>query len=117
MNLAPSFFVSTTIHPKPVTLADGTTHTLNFRELPGHEWVRFRMEQQSPDPEVAAKAVPRLIAASLCLPDGKPAITEEQAFELKAEPMTALMKAVTEVNTFNAKKPSPSAAESGSSTS
>lgn len=117
MTIDESFFTSNTIHPKEVTLSDGVPHTLHFRELGGHEFIRFRQEQASDDPDVSAKAVPRLIAAALCEPDGKPALTEAKALTLKPEPMKAIMAALMEVNTFTEKKASPSAAANGSTTS
>lgn len=117
MQLDKSFFTTTTVHAKQVTLSDGTTHTLYFRELGGHEFIRYRQELQAEDLDVSARAVPHLIANSLCNEDGSPAIDVAKALMLKAEPMQAIMGALMEVNTFSAKKSSPSAAGNGSATS
>lgn len=117
MNLSESFFVSEKLHEKTVELSNGEKHVLHFRELPGSEFSRFRDHQNSDDQEVRIMAIPRAIQASLRTPDGKEAITTEQAMKLKAPVMNALLTAAMEVNTFTEKKPSPSEEESGSSTS
>lgn len=117
MSLNESFFVSEKLHEKTVTLPDGSDHILHFREVPAPVFIRFREHQNSADETTRANAVATLIAASLCEPDGKPGITVDQALKLNVTAAQALMTAVMEVNQFQGKKPSPSEAESGSSSS
>jgi hypothetical protein len=117
MSLDSAFFVSDQLHERKVTLPDGSEHTLHFRELLAHEFLRYRDEQRSESAATRERATPRIIALSLRNPDGTPAMTDEQAAKLRPGAMSALMAAVMEVNTFDAKKPSPSAADSGSATS
>lgn len=116
MSLNDAFFVSKTLHEKKVTLPDGTEHTLHFAELPGTEFRKFQIAEQSEDEDARAGAMARLISASLRDPDGKPSITYKKALELKASAMGALFRAVLEVN-GNAGKTLPSEEGSGSTTS
>ena len=93
-----AFFVSTQVHEKQVKLADGSEHTLYFKELPAIEFRKFSLAEQSEDEDVKAAALAKLIAASLCEPDGKAAITFNQALMLKADAMNAIFSAMLEVN-------------------
>lgn len=92
------FFVSDAVHERRVTLADGTEHVLHFRELPVVDWRMWGFAERSKDDEVRAAAMSRLIAASLCEPDGSPAMPVEQAMRLKPAVATALFSAVLDVN-------------------
>ena len=89
---------------------------LHFRELPAVEMIKYRDAIDSGDDEKRAAAAVRLVAASLCEPDGSPAMTWERALELRAGPLNALFSAVLEVNAQPVKK-SGSAAKPGSGTS
>jgi len=93
-----SFFVSDQVHEKKVTLADGSEHVLYFKELPAIEFRRFALAEQSENEETKAASVARLIAVSLCEPDGKPAITFDKVLQLKASAMNAIFEAMLEVN-------------------
>ena len=93
-----SFFVSDQIHERKVALADGTEHTLHFRELPAVEFRKFGIAERSEDDEVRAEAMVRLIAASLCELDGKPAMTLDRARRLKSYVAASLFDAVLDVN-------------------
>lgn len=93
-----AFFVSTQVHEKQVKLADGSEHTLYFKELPAVEFRKFALAEQSNNEDIKAGAVAKLIAVSLCEPDGKPAITVEQALMLKAGAMNSIFEAILEVN-------------------
>lgn len=93
-----SFFVSDQIQEKKVSLADGSEHILYFKELPAIEFRRFALAEQSENEDIKAASVAKLIAASLCEPDGKPAITFEKALQLKASAMNAIFEAMLEVN-------------------
>lgn len=117
MTLNEGFFVSETLHEKKVTLPNGEESTLHFRELPAQEFVTFREEQNSDAVAIRTTAAQRLIAKSLRAADGKPVLDDKSALKLTAGGVTVLMTAVMEVNTFNAKKPSPSEVEPGSDTS
>jgi len=92
------FFVSDAVHERRVKLADGTEHVLHFRELPVTDWRMFGFAERSEDDEVRAAAMSRLIAASLCEPDGSPSMPVEQALRLKPAVATALFAAVLDVN-------------------
>ena len=100
-----SFFVSDDVHERKVELADGSGHTLHFRELPAVEFRKFGLAERSEDDEVRAEAMVRLIAASLCEPDGKPAMTLDQARKLKSHVAAALFDAVLDVNRVHKGEP------------
>ena len=102
MALNDSLFVSDKIIEKQVKLADGSVHSLFFRELPAVEFRKFYNAERSEDENVQAGSMAKLIAASLCEPDGKPAITEKQALKLTAPAMNAIAIAVMEVNGLGA---------------
>lgn len=115
-----AFFVSAQLHERPVTLADGSVHRLHFRELSAAQVRGYQLAEKSPDPEVQAGAIAMLIAASVCEPDGKPAMTAERARELKPRAANALMAEILTLNGLaadTAKKPSPSGEQAGSGTS
>lgn len=97
-----SLFVSAQIVEKEVTLADGTTHTLYFKELPAVEFRKFYIAEQSNDEDVQAASMAKLVAASLCEPDGKPAITVKKALMLKGSALSAIVEAIMQVNGFGA---------------
>jgi hypothetical protein len=98
-----SLFISDTVHERDVTLPDGTVHKLHFKEIPAVEFRKFYNAEQSKDEDVQAASMSRLIAASLCEPDGKPAITVAQAKKLRTAAMNAIASVVMEVNGFGAK--------------
>lgn len=118
MALDPSLFVSDTVFDRPVTLADGSQHTFWFKEVPAVAFRAFQIAEHSFDDEVRASSMCKLIAASVCEPDGKPAMTFEQAQKLKPAVMNALMKEVLLVNKIGsaAKKDSPPEGNAGSGT-
>lgn len=99
MSLADGFFVSSAVHERKVTLADGTEHTLHFREVPAGEYRRFMLAEQSDDEDVRVGSMARLIAASVCEADGRPAMTYEKALQLKPTAANVLLEAVLAVNT------------------
>ncbi len=92
------FFVSDEIHERTVELGDGSTHTLHFRELPVTELRRFAQAERSEDDDIRAASVSKLIAASLCDQDGKPAMSAEQAGQLKPKVANAIFAALMSVN-------------------
>lgn len=93
-----SFFVSADVHERKVTLPDGKEHTLYFKELPAVEFRRFALAEQSESEDVRASSIAKLLSASVCEADGKPAITFEQALKLKASAMTEIFNALLDVN-------------------
>jgi hypothetical protein len=97
MNLD-AFLVSPDVQARVVKLPDGSEHELHFRELPAVEFRKLHMAEQSDDENVRAGAMAKIIAASLCEADGKPAMDYAQALKLKTGAMTALMEAVLSVN-------------------
>jgi hypothetical protein len=93
-----SFFVSTEIHRKEVEMGDGTKHTLFFKELPYVEFRKFQLMESSDDPDVKVMSIAKMISASLCEENGEPAITLEQAVNLKPNVATKIFLAITDVN-------------------
>lgn len=112
-----SFFVSQSLHERPVTLPNGSTHRLHFRELTAAQVRGYQIAERSQDEEVQAGAIAKLIAASVCEPDGSPAMTYERARTLKPQAANALMGEILTINGMAAdaaKKPSPPAEQNGS---
>jgi hypothetical protein len=103
MGLPNTFFTSQEVQEREVTLADGTKHTLCFKELPAVEFRKFQMAESSEDEEVRAASIAKLIAASLVEKDGKPALTMKQALQLKGAAANAIMSAILDVNGFGSK--------------
>lgn len=112
-----SFFISATVHEKEVELPDGVKHKLHFKEIAYIDFARFQSGIQSKDEDERAEASAKLIAASLCNPDGSPAITLEKAWTLKPSVGTAIFSAAIEVSSPTKKKPSKKEATSTSGTS
>lgn len=92
-----NLFVSNEIHEKKVTLNKQEV-TLYFKEIPAIEFRRYFLIEQSGDIDKQIESMPRLIASSLCNPDGTLAMTVEKAKMLKPTAMVELFKAVLEVN-------------------
>jgi hypothetical protein len=98
-----ALFVSDKIHEKQVKLPDGSEHTLYFKELPAVEFTKFRNANSSDDENIKASSMPKLIAACLCEPDGKAAISLKDAQRLKPAAMNLISVAIMEVNGFASK--------------
>lgn len=112
-----AFFVSASLQERPVTLPNGTTHHLHFRELSAAQVRGYQIAERSGDEQVQAGAIAKLIAASVCDPDGKQAMTYERALTLKPQAANVLMAEILSINGMAAdaaKKPSPPAEPSGS---
>lgn len=121
-NLDPDLFVTEQIHERPIELPNGRTATLYFRELTTAELRRYRMDEQSEDETVQLNAMARLICLSLVDPDGKTALTYDEATHLKPRVTDKIIAAIMELNDFQkreaeAKKPSPPEVQNGSGTS
>jgi len=100
MGLDNALFIGDTIHPRPVTLGDGTEHMLHFREVPNPVLRRFTLIERSDDDEVRATSMAFLVAASLCEESGKPALTIEQAARLKPTVLGQCFEHALAINSF-----------------
>jgi hypothetical protein len=103
MKLASSFFASSEVQSREVTLPDGSKHTLHFKELPVVEFRKFHMAESSDDEETRATSIAKLISASLVDSDGKPAITLKDAARLNSAAANAIVSAILDVNGFGSK--------------
>lgn len=117
MPLPTSFFVSDTVHERKVKLGNEEEHTLHFRELSHTDFRKFFDDERSEDEDVRAAAVARMIALSLCTPDGKPALTAKDAIRLKPSVANAIADQVLDVNGMKKGNASPPGANNGSGTS
>ena len=70
-----AFFIDEEVQERTVSLPDGGEHVLYFKQLPASEFRRFFMAMNTKDEEDLSAATCRLIAASVCYPDGTPAMT------------------------------------------
>ena len=93
-----AFFVSDELHVRTVELPDGSKHELHFRQLPASDFRRYQAAMQSDVEQTRANGVAGIIAASVCTPDGKPAMTLKDALRLKVQAERALAAAVMSVN-------------------
>lgn len=113
-----AFFVSTEIHKRTVELADGSKHELHFRELPVADYRKFQIAEASKDEDVRAASISRMIAASMCESDGSPAVTVEEAMNMKPNVSSRLLDVVLSLGGIGTKgEASPPGAKSGSGTS
>ena len=103
MSLASSLFVSADVKTREVELPNGEKHTLHFKELPAVEFRKFQLAESSENEEVKAQSMIKLIVASLCEPDGKPALTVKDAARLNSSAANAIIAAILEVNGFGRK--------------
>ena len=99
-----SLFVSTEVVEREVELPDGKKHKLFFKELTAADIARYVNALNSSDEEVNVLANPKLLALSLCEADGKPAITIEQALQLKPGVIGPILEALREVNGLGGEK-------------
>jgi hypothetical protein len=104
---------------RPVKFSDGTEDTLHFLHLPASEFHQWREAQRSEDPAQRKVALQLLIGASLCDPKGKLILSHAECALLTMQGVNDLAPHVFAVCGVekDAKKESPSAAESGSATS
>lgn len=115
MMLDAALFVSDAVHEREITLGDGTKHKLHFKEIAAGEFRKLQTANQAQAEEAASK----VIAASLCNPDGSQALTVEEAGKLKQGVRLALSLAIADVNGIGAAvgKVSPPEEKTGSGTS
>lgn len=93
-----SLFVSAELHEREVQIGKGKKVRLHFRELPAVEFIRFHSAQSESDANARAGAAAKLIAASVCNPDGSLAMSYEKALTLKAGALNAIFSVVLEIN-------------------
>ncbi|USJ00854.1 phage tail assembly chaperone family protein, TAC [Xanthomonas prunicola] len=112
-----SLFVSPDVHKRQVKLADGKEHTFYIREQLSGIVRAFLSGQTSEDPEKQAESMARIIAKAICTEDGNPALSLEQARNLKFSVQIALASAISGVHSYQGNVSLPSAAPaSGSDT-
>ena len=104
MALPSSLFVSSEVQTREVELPDGQKHTLYFKALPAVEFRKFQLAEFSDNDDVKANSMSKLIAASLCEPDGKLALTLKDAERLHPLAANALVGAILDINGFGQKK-------------
>lgn len=97
MALDSAFFVSEAVHEQVVKLGN-EEHVLHFRELPAVEFIKMQAHLQSVDEDVRAAAMCKIVAKSVCEPDGKRSMTEDQALNLRTDALNALFTAILKVN-------------------
>ncbi|MFC0677527.1 hypothetical protein ACFFGH_06640 [Lysobacter korlensis] len=91
------------IHAREVKMPDGSTHTLHFKQISAADFRGYQLDEQSDDASVRTAAMQKLVAASLCEDDGKPALTATEYAQLTIEGLNALFPVVLEVGGFNRK--------------
>lgn len=97
MGLPESAFVSPDVVEKQITFGDGTVHPVHFKD-PGHVvFTRFLQERGSDDEEIRSNCTSKLIAASVCEPDGQPALSFTAACKLKTKVANELVQAIFEI--------------------
>jgi hypothetical protein len=112
--LPAALFRSDELHKRDITLADGSVHTLHFREMTKAEEQKMRA--------IAGKDgdhVSYMIAVSLCDDQGASVVDEDQAGNLKRGVRNAMVTAIMDINGSGATVGNglPPAVSSGSSTS
>jgi hypothetical protein len=110
--LPESLFVSSTVHAREIQIGCGATHVLYFKELPAVKFAAFQEAKNSPNEVVREGAIAKLIVASLCAPDGSPAVDAtvtpnvpfgyERALTLKPGVLNEIMKHILEINGYGA---------------
>lgn len=92
-----ALFTSSDVQARKVKLADGTAHTLYFKEAPARLFRKVYYTREGSDDEREV-AMAELFAVSLCDPDGSPAVTVDEALKLKPAVQVAIMGAIVVVN-------------------
>lgn len=94
--LPASAFTSSEIVQRDVTLGDGSTHTLSFKEASSKAWRRYWVALASArdddEDDRFERAVAGLIAESLVDDDGASVMTVEKARTLKFEVQQSIVK-------------------------
>jgi hypothetical protein len=90
-------FVSDALIERAVEIG-GKVHKLHFREIPAVEFLRFTRLTQEGNDDRRDGAAAKLVAASVCNPDGTPAMTYEKALTLKSGPLNVIFAVVLDIN-------------------
>lgn len=104
MKLAKSLFISSEIQEKEVTLPNGETHKLHFKQMSFIEFRKFQLAESSNDEDVKAASMAKLIAASIVDPDGKPGLTLKEAMSLTTGATMAIFNAILSINGYGEQK-------------
>lgn len=96
--LTDDMFVSDSIIEHPVKLGDGKERTMYFKPLTAIEWKQHMEAENSKDPKVRKESAARLIAKCVVEPDGRRAMTPQQAARLKPAVSGAFFMAILEIN-------------------
>lgn len=116
MPLSQRYFIDPTLVHRAVTFPDGTVDHVHFRRLGFVQVCAYQEDKASPDPVVRHAALARMLAQSVCEPDGSLSMTYEEAVLLAPKAASALLEVVLSLNDFGvaqAKKPSPGASAEG----
>lgn len=106
--LTDDMFVSDSIIEHPVKLGDGKERTMYFKPLSAIEWKQHMEAENSKDAKVRKESAARLIAKCVVEPDGRRAMTPQQAARLKPSVSGAFFMAILEINDlFKMPTPSP----------
>ncbi|WMD23035.1 hypothetical protein RAS12_11875 [Achromobacter seleniivolatilans] len=98
--LPDAMFVSDEVVAREVELGDGKKHTLNFKAISHVEFNKWVAALTSPDEDVRDRAHSRLVVASMVTPEGKPALSLDQANRIKPKVLRKLSDVIAEVNDF-----------------
>src|SRR5690606_33147095 len=96
--LTDDMFVSDSIIEHPVKLGDGKERTMYFKPLSAIEWRQHMEAENSKDAKVRKESAARLIAKCVVEPDGRRAMTPQQAARLKPAVSGAFFIAILEIN-------------------
>jgi hypothetical protein len=102
-----SLFASPTVHEKQVEMADGSTHTCWFKELTAVAFRSYQIAEHSADPDERVASMAKLVASSLCEPDGHLSLTLEKAKTLKPDVMNRMVMAILEINNIGGRAKNP----------
>ena len=95
-----SNFASSTLVKREVELADGKKHDLMFKEPSAIDIERYGEGKMSKDRDTRLAATAELIVACLCNEDGSPALSLEQAVQLKWKPRLNIVNVIEELAGF-----------------
>lgn len=100
-----SLFISDIIHERKVKMPDGSEHVFHFKESPCVEFRRFYLAERATEEDIRAGSMSKLIASSLCTPEGKEVLTFQQALRLTAAAANSIFVAILEVNGYGKDAP------------
>ncbi|NYT59427.1 hypothetical protein H0A65_10900 [Alcaligenaceae bacterium] len=92
------FATPDTVIEHPVKLGDGKERTMYFKPLTAIEWKKHMEAENSKDAKVRSESAARLISKCVVEPDGRRALTPQQAARLKPSVSGAFFMAILEIN-------------------